>query len=187
MRTILSICVIIVLSFTHDASAQNADPICAGLTGAAFGQCTAALAVGCDGSATQPTGCTKISENFTRLTGATPPWEPPTLPCSCFALNTVITDTEAHLASGQPMVWYREQNIFQEDSFGIFRKEVINNVGVLFPDFTAAQFKEAGSFGFGACVVHEMETFGLSVDEIRPCIKILRIAASVTGIPEFKD
>jgi hypothetical protein len=54
---------------------QNADPICAGLTGAAFGQCTAAVAVGCDGSVDQPTGCKKISENYTRLTGESPPWE----------------------------------------------------------------------------------------------------------------
>lgn len=53
------------------ASPAN-DPRCQGQTGAAYGMCTAAIAVGCHLDATNP-GCDKITENFTKITGQVPP------------------------------------------------------------------------------------------------------------------
>lgn len=72
-------------------TAQAQDAVCTGLTGAAFGQCTAAVAVGCDGSITQPAGCTKIEGNLTRLTGETAPWV--IGPCSCYSYDEALSFT----------------------------------------------------------------------------------------------
>lgn len=66
------------------ASPAN-DPRCQGQTGAAYGMCTAAIAVGCHLDATKP-GCDKITENFRVITGQVPPWlscpvPDPNVPC----------------------------------------------------------------------------------------------------------
>jgi hypothetical protein len=63
----------------------NADPRCQGLSGAAFGMCAAAIAVGCDGE-TVAAGCERIEDNFTQITGEVPPWTPlPKCPCGDIA------------------------------------------------------------------------------------------------------
>ena len=68
------------------------DPRCHGLSGAAFGMCAAAIAVGCDDPATTKPGCVTIEENFTQITGEEPPW---TVACPCWNaddLNTASTE-----------------------------------------------------------------------------------------------
>ena len=80
-------------------SAWGQDATCNGLKGAAFGQCTAALAVGCDGKETQAPGCKKIEENFARVTGESAPWV--TGFCSCYTYDEVYQ----YLADG-PLYGY---------------------------------------------------------------------------------
>lgn len=53
------------------------DAMCEGLSGAAFGLCTAAVNVGCDNEETRKNGCAKIEEKFEQITGDTPPWTVP--------------------------------------------------------------------------------------------------------------
>jgi len=53
----------------------NDDPRCEGLSGAAFGMCASAIAIGCDDPNVQISGCDKITENYTKITGAPPPWD----------------------------------------------------------------------------------------------------------------
>ena len=190
MRAVSIILVTAVLGFSCNAFAQNADPICAELTGAAYGQCTAAVAVGCDGSATQPAGCVKIAENFTRLTGATPPWELPTVSCPCFSLDSAIADIEAHLASGQSLVWYTGfVSSGVDEWFGTYVK---NNLGELFPDYYVGRAFIHTSSDQSFCLVHPSDVFEERIflnlsEEGESCIRTLRIAASKTGIPEFKE
>ncbi len=60
-----------------EATNPNADPRCEGLSGAAYGMCISAIAIGCDDPDTTIPGCTQIEENFTRITGEPPTWLPP--------------------------------------------------------------------------------------------------------------
>jgi hypothetical protein len=87
---VLSFIVISTVFFPSQAvTATPVDnPQCDGLTGAAFGLCAAATAVGCDGSDTQAPGCTQIAEQFTQITGETPPWTLP--PCPCGTANDFV-------------------------------------------------------------------------------------------------
>jgi hypothetical protein len=59
------------------AANPNADPRCASLSGAAYGLCIAALAVGCDDPETEKRSCAKLAANFRRITGEEPPWTEP--------------------------------------------------------------------------------------------------------------
>ena len=77
-------------SIVNTASAQSAE--CSGLSGAAFGLCTAANAVECDGSDFDAMGCDRIEARFEEITGTTPPW---TLPaCSCGTTADFIAHVE---------------------------------------------------------------------------------------------
>jgi hypothetical protein len=64
----------ILLAPAATAQAGDADIVCDGLTGAAFGLCTAAVNVGCGEDGTASTGCTKIEEKYEQITGERPPW-----------------------------------------------------------------------------------------------------------------
>lgn len=68
---------------------KNAEATCEGFTGAAFGLCQAAYAVGCDDPNNQSPGCTKIETQFSNITGDTPPWSLP--PCPCGTSSDFIT------------------------------------------------------------------------------------------------
>lgn len=57
-----------------EAQKPNTDPRCKGLTGAAYGMCVSAIAIGCDDPENAPQGCTQIEDNFTQITGESPPW-----------------------------------------------------------------------------------------------------------------
>jgi len=50
------------------------DPRCVGLSGAAYGLCSAAVAIPCDGAPKQPRGCARIAARFQEITGDPPPW-----------------------------------------------------------------------------------------------------------------
>jgi hypothetical protein len=69
----------VLLIVTGHALAGNSDPMCEGLRGAAFGLCTAALAVGCDDPALgcDSSACAHLEDNFRRTTGDEPPWTQP--------------------------------------------------------------------------------------------------------------
>ena len=56
------------------AANPNIDPRCEGLTGAAFGLCNAATSMNCDDPQSAPNGCDRVADNFTQMTGETPPW-----------------------------------------------------------------------------------------------------------------
>ena len=57
------------------AGGPQGDPRCEGLSGAAYGLCSAAVAIGCDDTTISDSGCNKIGENFIQVTGSPPPWE----------------------------------------------------------------------------------------------------------------
>ena len=82
MRTIFISVVLLILSFagmSSKALAQSGN--CVGLSGAAYGLCLSANAVGCNGTDTQPPGCTQIETRYTEITGETAPWTLPPCPC----------------------------------------------------------------------------------------------------------
>ena len=71
------------------ADPPGADVVCDGLSGAAFGLCTAAVNVGCGDEGVDKSGCTKIQDKYEQITGATAPW---TIPyCTD---NTTCAETE---------------------------------------------------------------------------------------------
>jgi len=91
--SVIALCVLFL-----SESSLSADPICKGLTGAAFGQCQAASAVGCDGTETQPKGCSRIEENFKKIVGQVPPWKLGSCPCGTVDAYTEII--KADLGAG---------------------------------------------------------------------------------------
>lgn len=95
MKKLLLLFVVVFTSGTLNqavAGSPAEDPRCHGLSGAAFGMCAAAIAVGCDDPATPKPGCEKIAENFTQITGKEPPWE---VSCPCWSTEDLnIASTE---------------------------------------------------------------------------------------------
>jgi hypothetical protein len=81
---VIILCIIHGLSTNAFAEGPKDDPNCEGLTGAAFGLCASAAALGCDDSTTK-LGCEKIDETYFTITGDIPPWSA----CPCFSLGTV--------------------------------------------------------------------------------------------------
>jgi hypothetical protein len=65
---------LIVIGVGAGAAGPNGDPRCEGLSGAAYGMCSAAIALGCDDPETVGPGCEQVENNFTNITGETPPW-----------------------------------------------------------------------------------------------------------------
>ena len=73
--TLLKIVISLVLFISTGVSANpNTDPLCEGLAGAAFGLCTAAVNLGCSAPETTNSGCDRVAEKFTQITGEEPPW-----------------------------------------------------------------------------------------------------------------
>lgn len=62
-----------IISFNSFANG-HVDPRCEGLTGAAYGMCSAAVSVGCDDPDSQNGGCTTLVEKYTQITGEKAPW-----------------------------------------------------------------------------------------------------------------
>ena len=97
MKILLFRFVISVVAFSglvFSGLSYSADPICKGLTGAAFGQCQSAVAVGCDGTETQSKGCARIQENFEKIVGEEPPWKVGTCPCGSVEAYIDIIDAD---------------------------------------------------------------------------------------------
>lgn len=161
------------------SQAQNADPICGDLTGAAFGQCTAAVAVGCDGSANQPAGCTRIAENFTRLTGTVPPWELGT--CSCFTYDEIVADVDAHKAVGDSLFWC-ENSSSTAEGFGIYNGGSCTGRTV-HPEFSAGVLKDALNEILGACSNHGVSLKLVTPGEPEACLATVKKAAADTNLP----
>jgi len=68
--------------YTPDVAADSDLPHCAGSTGAAYGLCLAATHLGCGTEAeTNPQACSRIEENYLRITGSMPTW---LVTCPCF-------------------------------------------------------------------------------------------------------
>ena len=152
------------------SQAQNADPICAQLTGAAFGQCTAAVAVGCDGSANQLAGCTRIAENFARLTGMAPPWELGT--CSCFTYDEIVADIKAHNAVGDSLFWCGTTS---SGGDCIIRK--------VQPEFAANLINDPTNEVLGTCANHGSPVKLATLGEPEACLATVRKAAADTNLP----
>ncbi len=96
------------LSSVAIAAGPNTDPRCVGLTGAAFGLCQAATAVGCDDPATQNPGCASIEDNFTQMTGENPPWLAPLCPCSEYYQKFVATSWGQKYEDGDCTVYVNQ-------------------------------------------------------------------------------
>jgi hypothetical protein len=73
----LVICYLCISTGTAVAGNPDADPRCEGLSGAAFGLCTAAVSVGCDDPEVTNPGCSSVADNFIKITGNPPPWTEP--------------------------------------------------------------------------------------------------------------
>lgn len=80
IRKILGAGLLILASASISVATAEQDPRCEGLSGAAFGLCTAAISVGCDDEETRKPGCTKIEDKYEQITGGVPPW---TIPFLC--------------------------------------------------------------------------------------------------------
>ena len=81
--TVTTVIACAMLSIASPVLAQTSDEDCAGTMGAGFGLCTAASHLGC-GTESEKNGnaCTKIEDNFVKITGEMPPWlASPTCPC----------------------------------------------------------------------------------------------------------
>lgn len=72
--------------FTVNANAASPDnPKCDALSGAAYGMCLSAYAIGCDDKVTANPGCATIASKFSQVTGQTPVWLLPPCPCGAAA------------------------------------------------------------------------------------------------------
>lgn len=156
------------------SQAQNTDPICSDLSGAAFGQCTAAVAVGCDGTANQPAGCTRIAENFTRLTGTAPPWELGS--CSCYTYEDIVSDVRVHVASGESLVWCATATSF------IIQKGKGCELRTATPEFGAALVDKAGTEVVGTCINHGPVQKLFTPGEPEACLATIKKAAADTNL-----
>lgn len=80
--TVTTVIACAMLSIASPVLAQTSDEDCAGTMGAGFGLCTAASHLGC-GTESEKNGnaCTKIEDNFVKITGEMPPWMVPACPC----------------------------------------------------------------------------------------------------------
>jgi eight-cysteine-cluster-containing protein len=68
---------LILLGASTSVATAEQHAICEGLSGAAFGLCTAAMNAGCDDEETRKPGCTKIEKKFEEKYGSFPPWVSP--------------------------------------------------------------------------------------------------------------
>ena len=163
------------VTFVGSAAAEN--PICAGLKGAAFGQCTAAVAVECDWSTNQPKGCVKIEENFTKLSGDSAPWVLGF--CSCGELEAVSVNVQAHVDAGYPVTW---ATLALSDGTTIFDIDVgrgpsfhlnTKNFNLVAPKLGQA---------LGSCS-NQIQTISLTTqEEVAACWATLATVAKSTGI-----
>jgi len=163
--------VLINLTFIGGAAAES--PICAGLTGAAFGQCTAAVAVGCDGSIDQPNGCARIEKNFTRLSGESAPWVLGT--CACYTLEEV-TEVIERQTPEYPIYWQLE--LLDEKQNNTFRL-----VPTLLGHFLPISVIISSTEGSGSCTAFGYTT-AVDAVEASACFATLSTAADNTGISE---
>lgn len=159
---VLSFIVISTVFFPCQAviAAPTDNPQCEGLTGAAFGLCAAATAVGCDGSETQAPGCENIAEQFTQITGVSPPW---TLPaCPCGTTNDFISYLDPRGGGSECIdkgtVIYINSPVQTFDVFADFPGELIKN----------------GSCGFAGGAIKYQTT----LDETESCALNVKSAAS---------
>ena len=78
IRVLIGAGILVFAGASISVATAGQDPRCVGLSGAAFGLCTAAVNVGCDDEENRKNGCDKIEEKFQRITGEAPPWTIPT-------------------------------------------------------------------------------------------------------------
>lgn len=96
--TVTTVIACAMLSIASPVLAQTSDEDCAGTMGAGFGLCTAASHLGC-GTESEKNGnaCTKIEDNFVKITGEMPPWlASPT--CPCFTAEDLMDVADARIA-----------------------------------------------------------------------------------------
>jgi len=62
-------------------AAPATDPRCDTLSGAAYGMCLSAFAIGCDDPANTNPGCATIADKYFQVTGEIPVWNLPACPC----------------------------------------------------------------------------------------------------------
>ena len=165
-----------------DAAAEN--PICAGWKGAAFGQCTAAVAVGCDGSINQPKGCAKIEENFTRLSGESAPWV--IGPCSCYSFDEAVFFLNESLLAGEALSWSftTRNNPRTGEPFSKFFEVGVN--ARIHPYFSSELIFEPSLGGaFGTCGNFAILDRPLySAEEANSCWAAVTSAVEILGVPE---
>jgi hypothetical protein len=73
---------VILVSAPAGAEDVGSSP-CAALSGAAWGLCSAGIAVGCHEGKGDPRACRRIEENFLRVRGQEAPWIVPPSECPC--------------------------------------------------------------------------------------------------------
>jgi len=126
------------------AKGPSRDAACAGLSGAAFGVCQAAIAVGCDGTANQPTSCINIQTKYTQLTGdPTPPWTMP--PCPCGTSEDFVTFAGTKDVFCRVQVTDSGASILRLDPTGA-RQPADNYVFSFFPGSLAIEDKQTCGF-----------------------------------------
>jgi hypothetical protein len=156
---------IYVIGFAGNANAgPNTDPRCDGLSGAAYGMCTAAIAVGCDDKTATNPGCDTIEEKFTQVTGETPPWTLP--PCPCGTSERMIT----HLESEDGPIGCSDE---AGRILGIETKAYVNAVFSIYP------YQDGSK---QTCGYNNTSAYSMSDDEANSCLIEVRSTIDAYGL-----
>lgn len=155
---------------TPDGVPPSGETICNGLVGAAHGLCTAYCeAMDCDSGAPQASAkaCSKVRDNFTRITGQG-------LPCDCPCVGGVPGFIEAlNGQSGSLQSCNEGPFFFASDLAVIFTSGGFNPAAAISPDGTLAA---CGSF-FGAG-----DVLNITPDQGRACINLIVQKATAAGL-----
>jgi hypothetical protein len=145
------------------AAGPGEDPRCYGLTGAAYGICSSAIATGCDTNIANM-GCQTIADKFITITGQTPPWSTTLPDCPCGSSETFIKMLYEY-AKAETLFCYDELGFYVEMDSG-------PNIGLVF-SFYPGQGKDIKQ----TCGFNNTSAYELSDAEAQSCVNELHKTA----------
>jgi hypothetical protein len=153
------------------AAKSGNDPRCDGLTGAAYGICTTAIATGCD-TDIDNMGCQTLADKFITITGEIPPWSTTLPDCPCGSSETFINRLYPFTKdqkTGLTLTCYDDLGFYLEMDYGA-------NTGLVF-SFYPDQGKSKQTCGFD-----NTSLYVLSDAEAQSCINELHKTADYFGL-----
>jgi hypothetical protein len=185
----LTLALTFALFMAAPGNAQDTNAQCAGLSGAAYGQCTAAVSVQCDGSATQPAGCEKIEQRFTAITGEPVPWIPAGT-CPCYTADSLTAHINGILTAELNVAWdYAIAFHLNDPTHDVLSLGFDSNPGIrLFAQIANSLNPPELDGSYGRCGIedgfgwHEYQSF-FSSAEAHACWSILGHVAEKLQLP----